>query len=165
VTNSSASTVAAVRLLVQSLPVDVQVYNASGITNGFPYLQYNFPLAPATTLSFLVEYYRASRQAIPSPVFVVQATAAVSVTATGPIESIDRDVVLTSGRFLIEFTSVTGEKYAIQYSTNNMASWITVIPSITAPANRVQWYDDGPPKTISKPGSSGSRFYRVIQLP
>ncbi len=79
--------------------------------------------------------------------------------------SIDRDVELQSGRFLIEFTAIPGRSYAVQYSTNMMASWITVIPTIIAPANKVQWYDDGPPKTVSKPDTTGSRFYRIIQLP
>jgi hypothetical protein len=46
-----------------------------------------------------------------------------------------------------------------------MQTWKTANPIITAPANRVQWYDDGPPKTESKPTSIGSRFYRVMELP
>ncbi|MEI9960885.1 MAG: hypothetical protein WDM76_07045 [Limisphaerales bacterium] len=165
VTNSTLITFSAIRLVIQGLPADVQVHNASGSTNGVPYLQYNFPLAPAATVDFLVEYYRANRQPFPSPVFVAEGTAPISVTATGPIMSIDRDVELQSGRFLIEFTAIPGRSYAVQYSTNMMASWITVIPTIIAPANKVQWYDDGPPKTVSKPDTTGSRFYRIIQLP
>ena len=38
-------------------------------------------------------------------------------------------------------------------------------PPITAAANRVQWLDDGPPKTESKPIGPASGFYRIIQLP
>jgi hypothetical protein len=30
-----------------------------------------------------------------------------------------------------------------------------------APANRVQWIDDGPPKTVSHPTNAMARFYRV----
>jgi len=36
-------------------------------------------------------------------------------------------------------------------------------PSVTANANVTQWYDDGPPKTDSKPTAINPRFYRVIQ--
>jgi hypothetical protein len=36
-----------------------------------------------------------------------------------------------------------------------------VQPRVTAPGSRVQWIDDGPPATISKP-IGGSRFYRAI---
>src|SRR5579872_4969932 len=67
--NSSPNTVNATRLLIQALPADVQVYNASGSTGGIPYLQYNLPLASDASVDLLIEYYRASRQAIPQPAF------------------------------------------------------------------------------------------------
>jgi hypothetical protein len=162
--NSSPNTVSATRLLIQVLPADVQVYNASGRTNGTPYAQYNLSLAPAATVDLLVEYYRTNRQAIPQPTFLVQDTTALSVTATGPLIAIDRDVQLASGRFLIEFSATPGRNYAVQYSSD-MTNWKTAGSTITAPANRVQWYDDGPPKTESKPTTTGSRFYRIVQLP
>jgi hypothetical protein len=73
-------------------------------------------------------------------------------------------VQLLSGRFLIEFSAIPGARYAVQYSSD-MQTWKTANPIITAPANRVQWYDDGPPKTESKPSDIGSRFYRVMALP
>ena len=87
----------------------------------------------------------------------------VSVTATGPVIQVDRSVQLQSGRFLIEFTAVPGRSYVVQYSSD-METWKSANPIITAPSNKVQWYDDGPPKTESIP-SSGSRFYRVMVLP
>jgi hypothetical protein len=165
VTNSGPNTATAVSLFILNLPPDVRVYNASGsTTNGTPYVQYALPLAPATTVTFLVEYYRASRQTIPQPSFAVQETTLVSVTNTGSVFAIDRNVQLVGGRFLIEFSAVTGNRYAVQYSSD-MQTWITADPVITAPANRVQWYDDGPPKTESQPGTIGSRFYRVMALP
>ncbi|HWX22136.1 MAG TPA: ice-binding family protein [Candidatus Binatia bacterium] len=161
--NNSANTVTAVRLLIQALPADVQVYNASGSTNGTPFVQYNLPLAPEATVHFLIEYYRTNRLAIPQPTFVVQDTTATSVTATGAAFAIDRFVQL-GNRFLIEFTAIPGGRYAVQYSSD-MTNWLTADPIITAPANRVQWYDDGPPKTESAPTSTASRFYRVFALP
>ena len=42
-------------------------------------------------------------------------------------------------------------------------NWTIAVPSIVANANVTQWYDDGPPKTVSKPMSIGYRFYRIIQ--
>jgi len=163
-TNNDPGTVAAVRLLIQNLPVDVQVYNASGDKNGIPFLQHDFPIVQGGDVVFLVEYYRLSRLPIPQPTFLVEATAAVVPTATGPVLSIERGIQLSSGRFLVDFLTVPGGRYSVQYSSN-MTDWKTATPIITAPANRVQWYDDGPPKTESKPSSIGSRFYRVIQLP
>ena len=164
VSNASPGTIAAIRLLIQSLPGDVVVHNASGNTNGTPYVQYNFPLAASSSVDFLIEYFRTSRQPIPQPAFAVQEATPVTSTPTGPVLAIDRNVPLQSGRFLLEFSATPGRRYAVQYSTN-LTSWITVIPTLTAPANKVQWYDDGPPKTQSKPSNIGSRFYQIVELP
>jgi hypothetical protein len=161
--NNSANAVAASRLLVEALPPDVQVYNASGSVSGIPFVQFNFPIAANSGVDLLLEYYRASRLAIPQPSFVAQDSVASQPNVTGSTLAIDRNVQFENGRFLIEFFATQGRQYAIQYSSD-MATWKTATPAITAPSNRVQWYDDGPPKTESKP-TTGSRFYRVIQLP
>lgn len=164
VVNNSSNTITGLQLFINGLPADVQVYNASGSTNGAPYLQYNLPLASTAMVDFVVEYYRANRQPIPQPAFEVQEIAPVTPTATGPVIAIDRFVQLASSRFLIEFTAVPGNRYAVQYSSD-MTTWKTAVPIITAPANRVQWYDDGPPKTESQPSDTGSRFYQIVELP
>ena len=163
-TNGSPVTVDGIQLLIEALPVDVQVYNASGNINTIPFVQYSLPLAPGAAVDLLIEYYRANRQAIPQPTFVVQSATPVVVTETGPIILVDRSVQLVGGRFLIEFSATPGSRYAVQYSSD-IIIWKTANPVITAPANRVQWYDDGPPKTESKPSMVGSRFYRVMALP
>ena len=163
-TNSTDASINGIQLLIEALPPDVQVYNASGNINGIPFVQYSLPLAPGATVDLLIEYYRASRQAIPQPTFVVLSAPSVTVTETGPVISVDRSVQLTGGRFLIEFSATQGNRYAVQYSSD-MQTWKTANPVITAPSNRVQWYDDGPPKTESKPTAIGSRFYRVMALP
>ena len=162
--NSSLNPITAARLHIQGLPSDVRVYNASGSTDGTPFVQYALSLAPATAVDLLVEYYRADRQTIPQPVFVAQDATPGSVTETGVILAIDRNVQLESGRYLIEFSATPGRRHVVQYSSD-MTNWKTANPIITAPANRVQWYDDGPPKTESKPTSIGSRFYRIMELP
>jgi hypothetical protein len=162
--NIGPNTVTALRLLITALPGDVQVYNKSGTTNGTPFVRYNQSLAPQAAVNLKIEYYRASRAAIPQPGFLAQETTVLSVTATGTVLPIDRFVKMADGRFLIEFTSTQGRTYAVQYGTD-MISWKTAVPTITAPANRVQWYDDGPPKTESAPSSVASRMYRVLELP
>jgi len=65
-------------------------------------------------------------------------------------------------RFLIQFNSIPGRTYTIFYGSAANAITNIAVPSIIASANVTQWYDDGPPKTLSKPSSVGSRFYRVI---
>jgi copper(I)-binding protein len=164
-TNSSTNTFVAVRLLIRDLPDDVQVYNASGFTNDIPFVQYNLPLATNASVDLLIEYYRANRDPNFQPTFEVQATTALSVTATGTVIKINlQRPPMQEGRFFIEFSATLGRRYAVQYSSD-MTNWKTADPIITAPANRVQWYDDGPPKTESKPTTIGSRFYRIMELP
>jgi hypothetical protein len=68
-------------------------------------------------------------------------------------------------RIVIEFPTTPGNTYTIIYSDNNLFTWQVATPSITASATTTQWYDDGPPKTDSKPFSITSRFYRVIAAP
>ena len=68
-------------------------------------------------------------------------------------------------RIVIEFPTIPGKTYTIIYSDNNLFTWQVATPSITANADNTQWYDDGPPKTDSKPYSITSRFYRVIAAP
>jgi hypothetical protein len=159
-TNNGPNTVAAVRLLILNLPADVQVYDASGsTTNGTPYVQYNFPLAPGATVDFAIEYYRAGRQAFSTPTYVPQDTTAVALTVTNGVGIMITNYVASSG--LIGFYAIPGRSYAVQYSSD-MESWLTADPFIIAPANYVQWFDQGPPKTESLPAI---RYYRVFELP
>ena len=76
--------------------------------------------------------------------------------------SITRAVLLRDGTLLIEFPSVLGASYSVIYSTNvDFSNPLIAQPNIIAPADRVQWIDAGPPKTLSPPDSETSRFYRV----
>src|SRR5436190_14181041 len=87
--NLSQNTATAVRLLIQTLPSDVQVYNASGATNGSPFVRYNQSMAPQAVVNLLIEYYRASRVTIPQPAFLVQETTVFAASATGTVITID----------------------------------------------------------------------------
>jgi hypothetical protein len=89
--NSSTYTNPAVRLYILNLQTNVQVYYESGTTtNGTPYVQYNFPLAPAATVDFTIEYYQATHRGFPIPTYVAQdITNAVprTATTTSPVTS------------------------------------------------------------------------------
>ena len=67
-----------------------------------------------------------------------------------------RDVVNTSA-------ATPGRPYTVLYSDEvNFTNVRAAQTSILATANRMQWIDDGPPKTVSRPATIGARFYRVI---
>jgi uncharacterized repeat protein (TIGR01451 family) len=164
--NLGASLASAVRVLVFGLTAPPQIlYNASGVTNGTPYVQSNLPLPVGSNVVFHLEYYSSTRRAPTNLTFQVQlALPATPPSTNGTVLNIDRMVSLPSGAVLIEFTATPGLTYAIQYSAD-MQTWHTAVPVIVAPANRVQWLDEGPPKTESAPSTTSQRFYRVLQIP
>ena len=169
VTNTGLSTAAAVRLLVGGLRTNVYLYNAAGTNGRRAYVQYNASLNPGQTVTFVLEFYVPDRQPFTNTLeaqAVLPATAgtnsagAVAVT----LVFVDRRIA-GEPRFVVEFDSIPGRTYTIIYSDDSMKSWKAATPSITASASRTQWYDDGPPKTESKPFSNGSRCYAVLLAP
>ena len=152
-------------VLVSGLAANVKLYNASGITNGTPYVQSALPLGVGSNVVLLVEYYVPTRVAPTNLIYTVEAgPPMMPPVTTGTILSINRTVVLADGSVLVEFSAVPGQIYAIQYSSD-LVTWRTAVPAITAPANRVQWIDAGPPKTDSRPAQQSARYYRVVLLP
>jgi hypothetical protein len=133
---------------------------------------YNSPVNPYpaanSTVTFLLEFFVADRHPFTNSLSAV----AIMAPVTGPflgtpmtINNLFFDSRSTSGnRFVIQFNSVPGRTYTIEYS-DDLVTWNIAVPSIVASANVTQWYDDGPPKTLSKPGSVPSRFYRVFLDP
>jgi hypothetical protein len=73
-------------------------------------------------------------------------------------------VVLPDKTVLIEFSSISNRFYNIQYSSN-LSNWETAFPSIKGNDTRIQWIDNGEPKTESIPASQPRRFYRLLLLP
>ncbi len=165
VTNTGPVTAAAVRLYVEGLRSGVQFYNASGQNDDRLYAQYNLPLNPNQTVTFLLEFYVPDRGPFTDTLQAVAVLPGAAVSASGGF-AISRAFTDTrvsgSPRFVIEFATVPGQAYTVIYSDDGMATWQVATPSITAGATVTQWYDDGPPETLSKPLSAGSRFYRVI---
>ena len=72
--------------------------------------------------------------------------------------------MLPGSSFLLEFSTVTGRVYYVQYRSN-LVQWKTALPAIEGTGTRVQWIDNGLPKTESAPASTSRRFYRLIMLP
>jgi hypothetical protein len=64
----------------------------------------------------------------------------------------------------VEFPTTPGLIYTVLYRDGSITGVERAAqPSVVAQGDRVQWFDDGPPKTVSRPASVGARFYRVIQ--
>jgi hypothetical protein len=168
VTNISSVTISALRLYVDGLRAGVSLQNATG-NDGSPYVQYNAPLNPGETVVFRLEFYVPDRRPFTNTLEAVAILPATTGTNAATGVFIDRSFIdsriVDEPRYVIEFVSIPGRVYTVIYSNDGMNTWNAATPSILAGANRTQWYDDGPPKTVSKPSAIGSRFYRVILAP
>lgn len=171
VTNQNSEPIPAFRLYVKNLPEDVRVYNAHGTRDYgphlavLPYLLHNRPLPAGETVTLSVEFFRPSLNPNFTPEYEIEL---LPVTETEPASAatgipVTRNQRLSNGDHLIEIASIPGAVYAVEYS-HNTTSWTRVVPSVTAPANRLQWIDNGPPKTESHPASVPSRYYRFVHI-
>ncbi len=165
VTNPTYSTADAIRVYAYGLTNGATLYNASGsTTNGIPYVQSHAPVAAGSYVDFVIEYYVPSRIA-PNPTLIAELVEPQSIAnAIGIGQHIERGIVLPDKTFLIEFLSLSNRLYYIQYTTN-LTIWQTAIPAITGNGSRVQWIDNGQPKTESSPATLPARYYRLILLP
>jgi len=167
--NVSTSPVPSARVIVTGLTN--WLYNAIGTnapgTNQNPFVIYAAALAPNQSVDLLLEFFVPSRLPInlANSNYIAVGTAPVNLSAP-PFSTLNitNVVVLTDGSVLIEFPAVPGTAYAIQYSSDmNFASdALLAQPPIVAQADKVQWIDAGPPKTVSHPSTVAGRFYRVM---
>lgn len=165
-TNNGATNVPAARLIVSGLTNGTWLYNAVGTNTAGAYALYNAPLAGGGSMDLLLEFYVLTRGPLTSYNLQPVAVPAINLTAPTNSGTTITNHVLSSGGFLIEFPATPGAIYTIVYSDNlSFSNALTAQPSIVAPANRVQWIDNGPPKTISHPSNTIARFYRVFQAP
>jgi uncharacterized repeat protein (TIGR01451 family) len=164
-TNLSGVAVTGVRVTVLGLPSSVVLYNAAGSTNGAPYVEYGQTVAAGGGVVFLLEYYDATRQPFVSTNFVATAVAAATPPVpSGTVVQLDRVQFISEGQLTIEFATIPGHTYVVQYSASlESPQWKAAVPPIVANATKTQWIDSGPPKTDSAPGGLGQRYYRVVQ--
>jgi hypothetical protein len=164
VTNPTDATLTAVDVSVLGLRADVRVYNASGDNSGVPFVKFGQPLDPGQAGDLTIEYYVPLRQAPESSLCARPALTSSPVQPTGTSVTIDRTMRMPDGSIMIEFPSVPGEVYAIEYC-DDFRTWKTVIPNVSSGANRIQWIDNGQPKTECFPTERPLRFYRVVTGP
>ena len=168
-TNTGGIDVSAARVVVTGLTK--QLFNAVGTNNGSPFVDFSAGLAAGTSVTLLMQY--APRGSFPFTNGQLHAFALPAVpdwtppaaTPAGTNFSITR-IALTNGNILIEWPATPNRIYTVVYSDNaSFSNAMMAPPSITAPANEVQWTDYGPPTTVSTPANAGSRFYRVLLNP
>jgi hypothetical protein len=166
VTNPTGSTYNAVRVYVYNLTTSMRVYNASGSTNGVPYVESHVAIVPGASVDFVIEYYVSSSET-PNPTLVaalVEPATGGGVTVVGNPQHIDRVVMLSNKTLLIEFGSVANRLYYVQFS-GDLRTWQTIEPALTGTGGSIQWVDNGEPQTPTPPATTPFRFYRVVWVP
>ncbi len=148
--------------------MNVFLQNATGTNSGRPFVQYNVPLNPGASVTFLMEFLSVARTNFTDS-FLVEAVLPTPTPGTnGTSVIITRVFSETYGGIgqpstVLEFTSIPGRVYTIIYSDiSPTGPWKVATPTVTANANSYQWIDDGPPKTEIRPTS---RYYQVILAP
>ncbi len=159
-----------------NLPSDFVSYLACGsagcaldftsATNpALPFAQIN-NLLPGTSNTVTLEFYVTDHRTVPTPVYslylsdpLLRAPPAYFVVPVTLVGS-----RFTNGTYLVEFNTQPGLSYYVQYAdtmSNLTANPLTALPAIGGTGGRVQWIDNGPPKTLSAP-TNAERFYRVL---
>jgi len=166
VNNPTLSDYQGVRVSVGNLTNGTVLWNKSGITNGVPYVQSSARVLPGSYIDFVLEYY-VPTPTVPDPIL----TAALVEPSGGGFSAagvggqhIVRGVMLSNKTFLMEFDSVAGRIYYVQYSAD-LKNWNYAQPALTGTGTRIQWIDNGQPKTESAPKEQQMRYYRLIALP
>jgi hypothetical protein len=166
---NAGGTVQGVRIWFHDLGVDskgyaIRVYNATGTSNGVPYIDYNAPLVPGgQPVNLTVEYYIADRKTVPQPRLVVEFPG-LQTFEVPEGTALSATFQIINGNGVMEFSTLAGQIYYVQYAEDagGTGGWKTALPAITGTGGVVQWIDNGPPKTESAPSEVPSRFYRVL---
>lgn len=149
------------RILIRNMPIGSMVWNAHGMIDGVPYIDLPTAAAPGSTQSLTIEYRSQDRTTIPDPQFEITTADPEPQGPDGITAALQPRASLQGGNILIEFNSVAGQGYYIQYS-QDASSWKTALPKIEGTGNRIQWIDNGLPKTDSHPSTASTRFYRIM---
>jgi hypothetical protein len=170
VVNPGALQISGLEVLVHGLANDtlgkaIRLASASGSTNDVPLVYYG-PLPPGTRTGLTLAYYVADRLTRPTPAFETRVVPARQFVPSGAQVFTINTVRYAENRVIIEFETLAGRTYYVQYvDAIGSLAWRTALPSVRGTGSRVQWIDDGPPKTSSRPTSATSRFYRGMLMP
>ena len=164
--NPSATAVSSARVYASGLTNDtkgnpIRLYNATGSEGGVPFIEFG-PLGASSSTLLTLEYYVSDRVTVPNPIItVVFGSGTLPAVTNFTALTVDR-ALFTNGVFLVEFLTSSNRAYYVQYTSDpGSTNWATSFPGLIGSGNRVQWIDNGPPRTASLP-TNGTRFYRVI---
>lgn len=162
--SNEGAAVAAFRVTATGLPDKVELYNRSGVSGGSPFIDYKESLEGGETVLLTVEFFDPNRSLRTPPDYTV--TSIDATPAVGPVIDESNAVSASVRKYLpegalVEFPSIAGERYVIQYTDDGGTRWTTAAMDVIGSGNRTLWLDNGPPKTPSIPDQNSNRSYRV----
>jgi hypothetical protein len=164
VRNDGQRAIGGFEIRVNGLPSGVELYNASDCLGTQPCAGHYQPVAPGASVSLVLEYYSADRRPVSAPQLSTVPTLPLDHHGDGTGLAIDRLEALPGGALLLEFPADPGALYQVQYSRDGR-TWTNSLVRIRAAGTRVQWIDQGAPRTLSHPKTDAFRFYRVRKMP
>jgi len=166
VQNNTPFDFTALRITATNLPAGVTLRNATITNGGFAYIEYQLPVLSGSNVTLTLEYYNANRAGGVTPGLKLELLNSTRVVAP-PANPVMTDVTGLRGyapdgriRFYIEFPTIAGLTYYVQYKDAVGDPWKTSPVVIPGTGNRLNWLDDGAPNTDSPP--TASRFYRIV---
>jgi hypothetical protein len=122
-------------------------------------------LLPGESRVLTLEYLVPDHATVPAAFYGATVTDPVTLTVPanfGKSLSIDLTRFL-SNSVIVEFTTQLGSHYFLQYADTleGVSTGKVVFPAVVGTGSRVQWIDNGPPKTATAP-TNQQRFYRVL---
>lgn len=166
VTNTTGLSLEGCRIRLSGLPAGARLYSASNPpASAEQWVDYAGAMPPGASFSQQLSYFVPNRNPGFVPILTMEnLEAAPDLTSTGEGREVSRVVKLADGGFLLEFDSVAGLFYKVEYSPD-LIHWKLSPTSVQAGGNRVQWIDRGPPNTDAPPASVPARYYRIRNLP
>lgn len=137
-------------------------YTLWGIESGT--VTHDAPLDPGKEITLHLEYHSPTAGSGPRPDFVLQLLYPEGNSDHPPVAALGSSLRnLRDEAKIFEFDATVGKRYQVQYSSE-LSEWTNAEGIVLAGANRVQWLDQGPPKTDCHPSECPGRYYRAIEL-
>ena len=163
-TNTTPFSLVAYSVAAPGLPSGVVLESASGYdTSGNPFISGIAQIAPGAEVDLVLEYFSPNAKPFPNPslVLTLQGTSGLP-TPTGTILPVAQVITAYEGRIYLEFQTVAGKTYYVQYRDSSSAAWQTSFTPVLGTGTWVTWMDNGQPKTASVPTTA--RTYQLIQV-
>jgi uncharacterized repeat protein (TIGR01451 family) len=172
--NNGSSPVASARVVVTGLTN--WLINAAGTNNGNPYIIYAASLNPGQSANMLFQFStrnyfsfsNSQMQAFATPLANLSPPAnLVQPSSPNELVRLNTTNFMLGGSGFMYFWTITNHNYTVLYSDNpEFANPLVALPVvITAQANETEFFDYGPPATISPPTNTTPRYYRMYLNP